>query len=48
MPKKREWRCMYCDKVYIGLSQICPVCHRVMLEKEKAGGKTVLFDNRRK
>jgi hypothetical protein len=46
MPKKREWKCMYCDRYYVGLSQICPVCHRVMIEKEKAGKKVALYERR--
>ena len=46
MRKNREWKCMYCDKVYVGQSQICPTCHRVMIEARKAGGKTALFSRR--
>lgn len=46
--KKREWKCLHCDKTYVTESQICPKCHRVMaLVTEKNKNKHMLLDSRR-
>lgn len=43
--KKKEYKCLYCNKIYKTESQICPKCHRVMVPlNEKNEKKTILME----
>lgn len=45
--KEKEWRCLYCERVYVTNSQICPKCRRVMtLSTNENKNKHMLFDSR--